>query len=46
MLRNRLDSAGIIPKGSKVQHLSRRELSNPVEIDVLFEEYKQVYNLK
>ena len=46
MLRRRLDSTGIIPKENKVHIVSRPTITNPVDVDELFEDYKEVYGLK
>ena len=46
MLRNRLDSAGIIAKSNKILTLNNQNKVNPIDIEALLQDYKTVFGLK
>jgi hypothetical protein len=46
MLRNRLDSAGLIPKKEKIHEMTVCKIQNPLQIENLFESYLSTYGLK
>ena len=46
MLRNRLDSAGIIAKSNKIVTLNNQNKVNPIDIEALLQDYKTVFGLK
>ena len=46
MLRNRLDSAGIIAKSNKIVTLNNQNKVNPIDIEALLRDYKTVFGLK